>query len=871
MRSKKYSTSWILLFSLLLCSLAGCTKDVEVNEEDVYYPECTEQELINAIDSANTKLGPGEIHLPPNCEYQLTQVDNTQSLPPNPDVRSGLPMIIDELTIYGNNSVIDIQPASDQMPFGHFFLDGKKLKLYDLSLVNGNRPWGGSVFNHGGELRVYNTRFINNRAYQEGINTSGLGGAIYSKNGVVRIYANSLFEGNLAGDSLEGAPNNGGAVYSLNSSLIINDSSFMDNYAAGDGGAVYAANLLSTSGNVITVQLSDFSENRSSQHGGAFYISNKVDGAYIVTSSFIGNTSGERGGAIFSADSDIDLDICNFHSNQAEHGGAVFTSRTAEGVTSRLDSVNSEYRSNAATGNGGAIFSANSDLELEGAVIMFNQASGCGGIQLGGVPGMDVPGGALALIPRVQSISDISSSTISTNEALTDPGGGLCHWMGDLVIRDTTIGGNSTPSYGGGMITADTLHVIDSEILGNTAERGGGLTVGFPLDDANYVSPVYLDSTIRIEESRISSNLVQDSGGGIWVHHAGSLIIQKSTIGNNTANQEGGGIYLEEGGLFVDNSTIAENTAWRGGGVYTVGADSVFRLLHTTVAYNTANDSGNELRSGGGGLNINGTVYITSSLVVLNDNNDCDPNQGLSGDYGIECDGYCLKTLNNIDSDGTCNFDFQPEPYPLITPFNGHYSLIFPGSPLIDRVVCYLSDDQIGTTRPRGSSCEPGSIEFDSFYPPPPPPVPSSGENEKCDPFARMEISVNLLGINPETMTLPVYLGFSQALPDLGEGTMLYRGTLGDLDSFLCNQQGFPDRLYCMFSLQPNYPGTIRDLNFYKEDCPNPVFAQPGLTIPDMPGDDQPGPSCNEDLGEDACEAAGGIWPDIDKPTCQCP
>ena len=83
----------------------------------------------------------------------------------------------------------------------------------------------------------------------------------------------------------------------------------------------------------------------------------------------------------------------------------------------------------------------------------------------------------------------------------------------------------------------------------------------------------------------------------------------------------------------------------------------MLRLMHTTVAYNIANDGGSELRSGGGGVNINGTVYMNEPLIVLNTNKDCDLNQGLHGDYDTDCgQPYCIQTIQGIDSDGTCGF-----------------------------------------------------------------------------------------------------------------------------------------------------------------------------------------------------------------------
>ncbi|NQS92042.1 MAG: hypothetical protein HQ574_06490, partial [Chloroflexi bacterium] len=205
--------------------------------------------------------------------------------------------------------------------------------------------------------------------------------------------------------------------------------------------------------------------------------------------------------------------------------------------------------------------------------------------------------------------------------------------------------------------------------------------------------------------------------------------------------------------------------------------------------------------------------------------------------------------------------------------------------PLIDRVgdyTCYRSDDQIGTLRKQGIECEAGSIEYDPNAPLPPAPLPPpplpptpepSDETADCDPFAELEISVHMLNINPANLSLPVYLRFPGAVPGIGEdGTMPYRGNLGGEESSLCNQQGFEDRLYCMFTLQPSTPGSLQNLEIFKEDCPEPVFTLPRLTIPEVPKDDQPDPTCQADLGPNACKNAGGAYiTTVDKPFCYCP
>jgi len=880
MKSLQQFSRYMILPILLIVIMAGCTQESNTEDPDVYTPECTVQELIKAIDDANADGVPSEIQLPANCVYTLTKVENTLNWN-GLTIPNGLPIITSEITIQGNNAVIEIQRDPGEAHFGHFFLDyEKKLKLYDLTLRDGARNIGGAVISNHGDFVAYNVKFINNLAYPEDMDNLGKGGAIYSYFGKVRISANSFFQQNMAGWTLSAGSNLGGAIYSFNSSLAINNSYFYENYAAGHGGAVYTVKTPAyEGGGMLTVQNSEFAFNSALEDGGGFYIKDELNGAIIVTGYFSENTAEGFGGAIYSEDSDVKADFSDFYGNQANRGGAVYSTRTADGVVSSFLSENSIYSTNTAVEAGGAILARYTDVELEDATISFNQADSCGAIVLGNFLGSDFGTWDLGAAPAIETNSEIVSSVISSNEALDGFGGAVCHLMGELIIRESSINNNLTPSYGGALVSMEKLEVIDSEFIGNAAERGGGLAVGYMLSGSSNISPSFMDFHSYIRHSNISDNTASDSGGGIWAHHGGSLYVGYSTVGGNTASSLGGGIYQQEGNLFIANSTLAVNTAFRGGGLYNEGDNSIVGLTHTTVAYNNATDGGSELRSGGGGVNINGTFIMDEPLIVQNTNKDCDLNQGLDGDYDTDCgQTYCAQTIEGVDSDGTCGFQGQgrTETNPLMGAFNGIYVPIYDGSPLIDKsyTSCYLSDDQIGTPRRQGFTCEPGSIEYLASPPSPPPPAPlpsePSEETGNCDPFAGQEISVHLLNIDPQSLTLPVYLRFTAAVPDLGgDGSMPYRGVLGGwLESSLCNQQGFEDRLYCMFTLQSSTPGTLQDLEIYKEDCPNPVFTQPRLTIPEVP---VPSSTCNKDLGENACEDAGGIWPDVDDPYCICP
>jgi len=891
MRNLEKPIRWTLIFIVALLVLTGCTKDTNVGDTSIYTPGCEVQELIDAINDANADGVPSEIELPPDCVYDLTHVDN--SFPwNNMIINNGLPAIISDITIWGNNSKIKINPAEGEDPFGHFYLDVEsKLYLYDLTLRKGTRNAGGAVLINHGDFLANNVKFINNRAIQPTTDTVANGGAVYNYFGKVRILANSQFFENMAGIPVPAGDNLGGAIYSINGSLLINDSTFMENYVAGHGGAVYSEKTPSSAGGgLITIQNGAFHENHAIFDGGALALKNEREGVFIVSSQFFGNLSDDRGGAIFSQDSDVDTSHNYFQNNMAENGGAVYTRRSAEGEMSIFISNSTTFVANFANQNAGALFSENSDVETSRSGFIYNTADSCGAVQLGGYPGMDVAAGDLEAAPRINSRSELELGSITNNTAYYGFGGGACHMMGELILDEFNFYGNETPSYGGGLLSMDVLRATGSVFSDNQAYRGGGLAVGFPVDDYNPLSPAFLSFYSRLTGVSVRDNAVDDQGGGIWAHNGGSLQIIKSTIGGNTADQEGGGVYLDEGYLYLDNSTLADNTAFRGGGIYDVGDNSELTLTHTTVAYNTATDTGIGSRPGGGGINAKKLIVMRQVLVVLNTNEDCSygPITVTGGSGGIFAfDESGVTGTNGVDSDGTCII-LDTEDIPQIGSFNGTYVPILFGSPLIDRVgdyTCYRSDDQIGTTRKQGVECEAGSIEYDPNAPPPPPPpapLPPSQPSEEtgdCDPFAGMEPSVRMLGINPDTMVLPIYLRFTEAVPGLPEdGTIPFWASVGGAMSYLTNQQGFDNRIYFMVELGPEDPGTLQRFEVFKEGCDYPVFTEPrltipetGLTIPDLPAEDEE-PSCRKDFGAEECKKAGGTWfIAVGDPYCKCP
>jgi hypothetical protein len=125
---------------------------------------------------------------------------------------------------------------------------------------------------------------------------------------------------------------------------------------------------------------------------------------------------------------------------------------------------------------------------------------------------------------------------------------------------------------------------------------------------------------------------------------------------------------------------------------------------------------------------------------------------------------------------------------------------------------------------------------------------------------------VILLSLPEETMILPLYFKMEGGVPcldlespDVSESCP-YEAKLGGNLANSCGLQGFEDRLYCMFDMEPEHAGLALDLELRFNDCPGPIYFQRMVTIPDIvpaPKEDSP-PKCSKDLNPVNCQKAGG-------------
>ena len=168
-----------------------------------------------------------------------------------------------------------------------------------------------------------------------------------------------------------------------------------------------------------------------------------------------------------------------------------------------------------------------------------------------------------------------------------------------VTLNNTVITNSVTVGHGGGIYLAEgTLNVLNgSQIVSNTA-----------VVNSNGGGGIYSNQgTINLTSSTVANNIAQ-YGGGIYVNLAAAqLTINDSHILSNQGLAEGltifpgGGIHIGAGSGIMHSGLISGNTAHRGAGVVLVGGDFVF---------NDGLITNNEANYGGG-------IYVRSTTALL--------------------------------------------------------------------------------------------------------------------------------------------------------------------------------------------------------------------------------------------------------------
>jgi hypothetical protein len=192
----------------------------------------------------------------------------------------------------------------------------------------------------------------------------------------------------------------------------------------------------------------------------------------------------------------------------------------------------------------------------------------------------------------------VQDSTVTGNSAFLASGGGILN-AGTMTLQHSTVSDNGTFGAGGGIFNQGTLTLRASTVSDNGAFGPGG--------------GIYNQGTVTLQDSTISDNescCVPSGGGGIYNSATGTMTLRNSTVSGNAASLfalVGGGI-SNHGTLTLRDSTVSGNSAIeRGGGIYN-SSTGTGTLTNSTVIDNTA-------PVGPGIFNDGGTMTIKDSTV----------------------------------------------------------------------------------------------------------------------------------------------------------------------------------------------------------------------------------------------------------------
>jgi hypothetical protein len=403
---------------------------------------------------------------------------------------------------------------------GGVYVDEAELVANDCEF-NGNSTTigGGAVFIEGG-FTATNTNFIYNFA-----NGSNGGGAI-ATDGASLTLTDCLFDDNHAATETRG----GGAIQLSACDLAATGCTFTSNDAPVSGGAMYGSD------SACTVTTCTFSNNMTGfagfedVGGGAIAIEFYSE-LELIDCEFIANIAARNGGVLRIIDeSTAFADGCTFESNQclSGDGGCIQSIECDLTLTACTFGSNSTQPPN---GRGGAVYASGAMLEISDCSFVGHTAYG-----LGGAVAVDQGGAA-----------QISDCLFEGSETVGNVDGGAVGSVDPtpLFVDHCTFLDNHAGGFGGAISqVTDTLTVVSSDFIGNTAEQDGGAI------DSN------LDAIVS--HSRFMGNHADDNGGA--VRFCGGRLFN-CIFSSNTAAARGGAVTMHSYDGIISGCAFWNNNA----------------------------------------------------------------------------------------------------------------------------------------------------------------------------------------------------------------------------------------------------------------------------------------------------------------------
>ena len=334
---------------------------------------------------------------------------------------------------------------------------------------------------------------------------------------------------------------------------------------------------------------------------------------------------------------------------------------------------------------GGGVYVISATATISNLVVYGNTAS-TDGWGYGG--GLYLQGGATTLLGNT-----VQGNIASTGEVfeVRGAGGGLLVYGGRATLSGNIVQGNtastaaisSAQTYGGGVLLGGGAATLSGNtVQGNRASTASdGYGGGVLIQDGTYV----LSSNTIVANAATLNPTADGLGGGLMVWWGSSVTLTNNLVANNQANTEGGGLWFEG-----DSS----------------GGPAAGRLLHTTIAHNTAGNGGgqavsvgdfstlaftNTIIAGHQSVGISVTVGSTVTLAAT-----------LWHNYGLDTGG-----------EGTIISSTNVSGYPaFVNPTARDYHLTAASAAIDQGVNAGVTTDIDGNPRPVGIGYDIGAYEY---------------------------------------------------------------------------------------------------------------------------------------------------------------
>src|SRR6266404_5401477 len=303
----------------------------------------------------------------------------------------------------------------------------------------------------------------------------------------------------------------------------------------------------------------------------------------------------------------------------------------------------------------------------------------------------------------------------SGSGSISGDGGGIYN-SGNLTLTNVVVSNNTTTNSGtgaggGGIFNGGTLALVGSTVSNNTA--GSKTSIG-----ANAVTGGAIRNTstgtLTVTDSSISNNFAQ-IGGGIF--NTGSMTVTGSTFASNSAGVgiattvtlEGGAIFINgPGSGTIINSTFSGNSAHDNGGA--IANNGTVSVSFSTFSGNSA-PNGNSVSATHNTLTLKANIFSNSTNCLISGGSILSDGHNLATDSScnLNATGDLSNTPAGLDPSGLQTNGGSTQTIALLSTSAALDKI---STPCTDAGGNSVSADQRGVTRPQGTNCDIGAFEL---------------------------------------------------------------------------------------------------------------------------------------------------------------